>query len=561
MSFSDLKIGTKVNALIGIMCVVAAAITAVGIWALADFDNRAEEMRKASERAIFAEHANALIYAVVMDSRGIYMGGAPEKMKKFADGLLKNLDELRTTVANWEKSVPEADRAQFAAAKASTEEFIKFRTETVRLGLEVGSDAAKQYGDNDANRENRKALNAEIAKLAELNAAQVNYWQASIEEAFATLASYLVAIMLAGLTLSLLVSRFVSNRDIAGPIVGLTERMQKIASGDLTIDVPMADRKDEIGQMATTLAVFKDGMLQARDAEAREAKEQEARLARAQQIDRLTSQFEETIRKVLGTLTDQTRQLQATAGAMSKTADAALSQADRVASSAQEASANVTTVSSAAEELTSSIQEITRQVSSSVNVTARAVEEAGRTNEEVAGLSNAAQKIGDVVKLISDVAGQTNLLALNATIEAARAGEAGKGFAVVASEVKNLANQTAKATEEISQQILAMQNATKESVAAILGIGKTIEEINHITATIAAAVDEQGAATREIARSVELAAQGTADVAQNITGVKEAAGGTEAASSDVLKAVSLLSEESGRLSREVQSFIAAVRAA
>ncbi len=275
---------------------------------------------------------------------------------------------------------------------------------------------------------------------------------------------------------------------------------------------------------------------------------------------RLADNFETNVKGVVESVSSAATEMQSSAQSMSATAEETNRQATAVAAAAEEATTNVQTVSSAAEELSASISEIGRHVAKSTTISQAAVAEANRTNDKVQGLANAAQKIGDVVKLINDIASQTNLLALNATIEAARAGEAGKGFAVVASEVKSLANQTAKATDEIAAQISAIQDATNEAVKAIQGIGTTIGEINEIATTIAAAVEQQSAATGEIAQSVQQAAQGTQDVSANITGVSQSAGEAGSAAEQVLSAARELSQQSEMLRQQVGAFLVEVRA-
>jgi methyl-accepting chemotaxis protein len=354
---------------------------------------------------------------------------------------------------------------------------------------------------------------------------------------------------------------YLTTRSIVPPLQSMTNVMGKLAGGELTIDIPATQRRDEVGHIAKAVLVFKENMIKARDAAKREAEEQKAREVRAQKIDGLTRDFDSDVSLVVKTVASATTEMQATASSMTATAEETSRQATAVAAAAEQASTNVQTVASASEELSSSITEISRQVSESARIAAQAVQEADHTNTTVQGLADAAQKIGDVVKLINDIAGQTNLLALNATIEAARAGDAGKGFAVVASEVKSLANQTAKATEDIATQINAIQSATQNAVGAIQGIGKTIGAISQIATTIASAVEEQGAATQEIARNVQQAASGTTEVTSNISGVNQAAAETGTAATQVLASASELSQQSETLRGQVEKFLAAVKAA
>lgn len=355
---------------------------------------------------------------------------------------------------------------------------------------------------------------------------------------------------------------FLLGRGIVKPILEMTVAMRRLAGGDSGTDIPALQRGDEVGAMAQSVQVFKESMLET----ARLRGEQDVLKERAEAekkaiMDKMADGFELGVRASLDTLYSSASGMRTTSASMSAAAGTASSQATTVAAAAQEATLNVQTVAAATEQLSSSVTEISRQVSQSTAIASKAVEEANRTNGTVQGLAAAAAKIGDVVKLISDIASQTNLLALNATIEAARAGEAGKGFAVVANEVKSLASQTAKATEEISTQVSAMQNATDDAVHAIERIGGTISSVNEITMAIASAVEEQGAATQEIARNVQRAAERTGQVSHNIVGVNQAASETGAAAGQVLQSVDKLMHQSGALRADVDSFLADIRAA
>jgi len=365
------------------------------------------------------------------------------------------------------------------------------------------------------------------------------------------------AIMLVTLVVAWLVSR-----DITGSLGTLKTRMHSLAAGDLAGAVLGTDRHDEVGAMAGAVMVFKDNMVEStRLRTEHEAAKLQAAAAQKAALHQLADGFESTIGQLVGMLSASSTEMEATARSMTATAEQTSQQAGTVAAAAEEASTGVQTVASAAEELTSSIAEISRQVAQSAKITGMAVADAQRTDSIVQALTDDAQKIGDVVGLITSIAGQTNLLALNATIEAARAGDAGKGFAVVASEVKSLAQQTAKATENITAQISHIQAATKEAAGAIRGITRTIEDVAAIATAIAAAVEEQGAATSEIARNVQQTAHAAHEVTVNITGVGRAATGTGSAATQVLGAAGELSQQSESLAAEVRSFVAGVRAA
>jgi len=351
------------------------------------------------------------------------------------------------------------------------------------------------------------------------------------------------------------------TRGVSRPLRAMADAMATLARGDLAIEVPALAKKDEIGEMANSVQVFKDSMVEAERLRASQAEEQHRQIDRARRIESSVARFETAIGEIVRSVATASSGLQTTAQTMAGTAEETTRQSTTVAAASEQATQNVQTVASATEELSASIREIAKQVSESNQMTGDAAEQARASNTQVQSLDAAAQKIGDVVKIINDIASQTNLLALNATIEAARAGEAGKGFAVVASEVKTLANQTAKATEEIAAQIRAIQEATQSSVRSIQGITSTIDRVNETAGAIAAAVEQQGAATQEIARNVAQAAQGTQDVSRSIAVVTTAAGQTGAAASEVLKSSGELGLNSEALHRQVDAFLREVRSA
>ncbi|MBE7636002.1 HAMP domain-containing protein [Sneathiella sp. P13V-1] len=380
------------------------------------------------------------------------------------------------------------------------------------------------------------------------------------------------------------------TRLIRMPILSLTSVMAALSQGDNSVEIPSQSEKNEIGEMARAVQVFKDNAIEQErlrseaerhaqeeaDRQARERAEKEERerserereqreaadkQERAEKVANLISDFETRVSEVLSTVAMATKELQSTADRMTETAGSSRELAEGVASASADASQNVQTVASAAEELTSSISEISRQVQQANHVSEKAVVEASNSTTSVSALAETAKKISEVVNMINDIAGQTNLLALNATIEAARAGDAGKGFAVVASEVKSLANQTARATEEIAQQINDMQAATDSAVLAIGNIDTVISSIRESTVGISSAIEEQSAATNEISRNVLEASNGTTQVSEKIGDVSQKAGETGVAAGDVQSAASRLEELSSKLKNDIEGFLSEVRAA
>ncbi|MCA6105735.1 methyl-accepting chemotaxis protein [Bradyrhizobium cenepequi] len=383
--------------------------------------------------------------------------------------------------------------------------------------------------------------------------------QAQREISFAT--TVMLALGIATLVGSILFVWLYVGRSILKRLKGLQDSMQRLSAGDLDTEIDQSRQDDEIAAMANALTVFRESMIEGRALSAEQDKDRIAKAERASRMEARIVEFESTVRSALDSLQNSANSMQSTAQGMSATADQSSALANTVASAAEETSVNVQTVSAGTEELSSSIAEIGRQVVTSAEIARKAVEEAGQTDTTMQGLAENAGRISVVVDLIQTIASQTNLLALNATIEAARAGEAGRGFAVVASEVKSLANQTAKATDEIRQQIVSMQEVTTTAVSAIRNISNTIGEINDVTTAIAAAVEEQGAATREIARNIQHAAGGTSEVSSNIVGVSSASAEAGTAAGDVLSASNELRREAEVLRAEIDAFLSNIRAA
>ncbi|MDY0873352.1 methyl-accepting chemotaxis protein [Dongia rigui] len=466
-----------------------------------------------------------------------------EKVKKLTSdnatqqGRLQELDVLART---WQNDV---------AAK-----------EVALMADPATSEQARAMESGGAGKKSMDGFRAKLAEIADAERGLLVTRSADQDEAVATTYTVTIAGAAGAIAISVMLGFFLS-RTIGAPIVRMTNAMTVLAQGNVSTEIPARGRKDEVGQMAEAVQVFKDNMIETERLRA----EQEATKKRAEEDRRkgmlaMADQFESSVGGVVTAVTTAAQELQRTAQSMSTAAEATAHQSNAVAAASQQLTQNVQTVASATEELTSSIQEISNQVSESTRIVSGAVTQANDTNDKVKGLAVAAQKIGEVVTLINEIASQTNLLALNATIEAARAGEAGKGFAVVASEVKNLATQTAKATDEIGGQIRSIQDATDSSAEAIQGITSTIARVNEISTTIASAVEEQGAATQEISRNVQQAATGTNEVSSNVAGVTQASQQTSMGANQVLTAATELARNGETLRTQVDQFLRQIRA-
>jgi methyl-accepting chemotaxis protein len=550
-------LATKLYAIFALFALLTAAIAM-----LSDYNSRrsadlTSAIETANAAALNVERVNSLVYAVVMESRGVYMSTEPAVVKKYGEGLLKFNAQILDVVKRWETIVRDDDAEQFATFRKRIEQFVEFRKELVRRGIEINAAAGREWGDNDANRAVRSALNKDLEALSKVYAERAKQI-AQQTETNRTLSFLLTC--LAGVALALVVIGIVIiARSIARPLASITATIKQVADGAENVVVPYGHRADEIGGLARAIQIFQDAMGRNRKLASQVSQDSAAREQRARHIEQSVEEFRDAIGAIMRGLSDNASVMRETAQTITRVTADASNRAGMAANASEQASHNVTAVAGAAEELSASVEEIGRQVRQS----AGAVEQTGQRTEksisEIESLAAATQRIDGVLNLIQAIAEQTNLLALNATIEAARAGDAGRGFAVVAHEVKALAGQTAKATAEIGENVSMIQASTRNAVDAVREIGGAVREINEVTSAIAGAVGQQDQATREISSNAQSAAQGNETLVANITSLRDAIGETDTAASSVLTAASSLTATAETLSREVEKFFQNLR--
>ncbi|WP_422366776.1 methyl-accepting chemotaxis protein [Pelagibius sp.] len=578
-SFKNLKLRSKTLGLVAILLAILGVNAGVTLWKLdligAEIAELAEidlpltrGVTEASvlqlEQAILFEragrlgeamavgHADSERFAAVVERFNAINGKVEEEMLEaaaFAETAIGQAhgDYQRAEYKRVAEQLKNIVAAHESYAEHAAEVFVLFDTGEI-LRAEKATEQVESEQDTLTHE-----IEALLFELESFTQAAATKAETDEKRAVVLLAGISLAGMVLGLGLGWVISSAMSK-----PLSRAVATVKALAEGDTSVELK-ADSEDEVGELAKTIEVFRQTTIEAKALAERQKVEEAREKQRLERQAELTRNFDNKIQVVLETVAAAATEMQSTAGSLTATAEQTSEQSGSVASASQEASTNVQTVAAAAEELSNAIAEISNQVAQSTAVAQGAVNQADAANEEMQGLDEAGQRIGEIMSLISDIAEQTNLLALNATIEAARAGEAGKGFAVVANEVKSLANQTAKATEEISRQIGEMQAATGGAVGKIKEISSTITTISEIATDIASAVEEQTAATQEIARNVEQAAAGTAAVDKNISGVSAAAEETGSSAKDVLEAAGELARQSETMKSEVQGFLDGIR--
>ncbi|WP_186395451.1 methyl-accepting chemotaxis protein [Stappia sp. TSB10GB4] len=558
--FKHASIVQKMLAVVLLMGLTAAGIATVAFLQLNDL-TRSFNTVGASEEA--AREAMDLRIDIIAISRMTYqLAQASDKAQDFRAESARRAEEMLERLPKLAAVADARQREQLEAIRAALESYFARIGAMIDTAASAASDEAAIRGALAAALDGQKAVTDTVKVYSSYSAEMMAGQRAEAASDAQTAARNVVVTALAAILIGAAIAGWIARNSISRPLGRIVGVLTELARGNTEVEIAGADRRDEIGEVARAAGVFRDQAME----NAAMTREQEALKARAETEKRaalaeLAQEFERSVGQVVESVSAAAAQLESSARLMSGSAEQTSHQSVAVAAASEEASANVQTVAAATEELTASVREIAGQVDQSNQMSSVATTDANAAATKVHSLSDAAQKIGDIVELISGIAAQTNLLALNATIEAARAGEAGRGFAVVAAEVKDLADQTAKATTEIAGQIAAIQTSTTESATAINGIAETIQRLNGISAAVAAAVEEQAAATQEIARNVQEASVGTADVSHAITTVTQAADESSHAAGQVLQASSELSRQAATLRGELARFLSGMRAA
>ncbi|SNR95068.1 MULTISPECIES: methyl-accepting chemotaxis protein [unclassified Azospirillum] len=561
---SNFKIATKIFAVVGFLCLVSMIIAGVGMNGTGQMEDMAQESNKAARAQRLAAQVNR--YVVMMNRAEYALAANPAEVADIEKSVIEIKKQARDNFSQLEKLIDDKQAAMLANIRQNYDRYENELQSTITRTKSVGavtmSDAQKIiYSEVLSSRVVADKLREGMTDFANYTNNKADLIADKATETGDRVGWILMLVAGFGVAVGAGGAWAISNFGVVKPLTAALDCLRRLANGELNLTIVGKGRRDEIGDMADAMLVFQENAVQRLKLQEQQEAEQQQRLARATRIQDLVQEFESTMGNVLEVISSATTELEATANSMSSTAEQTEQQSSAVASASEQATANVETMAAATEELAATVQEVTRQMHDARTIADEAAREAGSSREQVEALEAAGERIGDVVAMIQDVAGQTNLLALNATIEAARAGEAGKGFAVVASEVKQLANQTARATDDIRTQVEAMRASIKAAADKIGHVAGVVDRLNRVAASVASAAEQQAAATAEIGRNASEAARGTQEVSATIHQVREAAGTTASAAGQVLASAGELAHKTVDMRQGISRFIDGVRAA